>query len=54
MARYPKQGTATVYVIDSKTGEWKAVQPEDIPREKKIELRDRMARALGYKRDTAT
>lgn len=54
MARYPKEGTYTFYVTDSKTGEWKAIKPEDIPQEKKLELCDRFARALGYKRNTAT
>ncbi|MDY5882081.1 MAG: hypothetical protein SPJ65_01955 [Roseburia sp.] len=48
------KGTFTLWVTDSKTGEWKPIEPEDIPKEKKLELCDRFARALGYKRNTAT
>lgn len=42
--------TCRTFVIDSKTGEWKQIEIEDIPEEKKQEMRDRFARALGYER----
>ena len=46
----PKKCTSTFYVKDEKWT-WREINPKDIPREKKIELCDRFALALGYKRD---
>ena len=50
MARYPKEATYRTFVIDSKTGKWKQIDPKDIPQEKIDELCDKFALGAGYKR----
>ena len=50
MARYPKKATYRTFVIDSKTGEWKQIDPKDIPQNKIDELCDKFALGAGYKR----
>ena len=50
MARYPKKATYRTWVIDSKTGEWKRIDPKDIPQNKIDELCDKFAFGAGYKR----
>lgn len=39
--------TCRTFVIDSETGEWKQIEIEDIPEEKKQEMRDRFAPSTG-------
>ena len=48
MARYPKKATYRTFVIDSKTGEWKQIDPKDIPQNKIDELCDKFALGAGY------
>ena len=40
MARYPNKATYRTWVRDSKTGEWKQIDPKDIPQDKINELCD--------------
>lgn len=50
MARKQKEMTIRTWVIDSKTGEWKQIDPKDIPQEKIEELCDKFAAGAGYVR----
>ena len=50
MARYPNKATYRTGVRDSKTGEWKQIDPKDIPQEKINELCDNFALGAGYAR----
>lgn len=50
MARYPNKATYRTWVRDSKTGEWKQIDPKDIPQEKINELCDNFALGAGYAR----
>lgn len=42
--------TVHTWVTDAKTGEWKQIEIEDIPEEKRIELADKFAAGMGYER----
>lgn len=50
MGRYPKKATYRTWVRDAKTGEWKQIDPKDIPQEKIEELCDKLALGAGYRR----
>lgn len=50
MARYPNKATYRTWVRDSKTGEWKQIDPKDIPQDKINELCDNFALGAGYTR----
>lgn len=50
MARNLKEATYRTWVIDAKTGEWKQIEPKDIPQNKIDELCDRFALGAGYMR----
>lgn len=50
MARYPNKATYRTWVRDSQTGEWKQIDPKDIPQEKINELCDNFALGAGYAR----
>lgn len=50
MARYPNKATYRTWVRDSKTGEWKQIDPKEIPQDKINELCDNFALGAGYAR----
>ncbi len=50
MAKYPNKATYRTWVRDSKTGEWKQIDPKEIPQDKINELCDNFALGAGYAR----